>query len=125
MATKIYSKSGDIVFLQRAPCYEKEKPYLVLLPDTVDVDPSIPRHNLLFETHRVNLTDVRGHENEYRIDECGFQYLHHETSVRILLGLQGGGPTLADVREYKAETEKTLKSFFNAVHVVCYDFRVS
>ncbi|KAI1110908.1 hypothetical protein F5Y14DRAFT_443640 [Nemania sp. NC0429] len=112
------SKSGDIIFLQNAALYDNEKPYLVLLPNTASIDPRIPRHNLLFETHRVELTDIRGRENEYRIDECGFQYLCHQTSVRILLGLQGNGPTLCDTHEYKAETEETLKLFFKAIHVI-------
>ncbi|KAF2968413.1 hypothetical protein GQX73_g5174 [Xylaria multiplex] len=115
---------GDMTFLRRDPLYKREKPYLVLLPNTADVDPSIPRHNLQFEKHQVELTDIRGRENEYRIDECGFQYICHRTAVRVLLGLQGDGPTLPDVHEYKVETERTLKSFFNAVRVVCYDFRI-
>jgi hypothetical protein len=115
--------NGNVVFLENSPLYEDEKPYLVLLPPDADVDPSIPRHNLRFATHNVAVYDVRNRCEEYCIENCGFQFIQHRTSVSSLI--QPCGPSLADVTDYKKETEVLLKEFFGAVHVVCYDFRVN
>lgn len=119
--------TGKISFLKHDPMYSQEKPYLVLLPPSQDaeIDRSIPRSNLLYEYHLVDIGDVRGHTNDYRIEECGFQYFRHKTAVDSLPGLHGDGPTREDVATYKVETEEVLKDFFQATHVVCYDLRVS
>lgn len=117
---------GRIDFLAKKPLYDVEKPFLVLLPPDVDIDPSIPRQNLEYESHVVDVVNVRG-KDDYKIDECAFQYVRHSTSVQTLFGLRdigGRGPTIPEVNVYKKETEDMLKSFLSAEHVVCYDFRV-
>ncbi|KAH8763335.1 hypothetical protein F5883DRAFT_423478 [Diaporthe sp. PMI_573] len=108
--------TGKISFLQHNPLYSREKPYLVLLPPSQDaeIDRSIPRSNLLYQYHLVDIRDVRGHIDQYQITECGFQYIQHKTAVNSLLGLQGDGPTRDDVDTYKVETEAVLKDFFQA-----------
>jgi hypothetical protein len=118
--------TGKISFLKNDPLYGQEKPYLVLLPPSQDaeIDRSIPRSNLLYEYHQVNIGDVRGHTDQYQVEDCGFQYVRHKTAVNSLLDLSGVGPIRADVDTYKIETEAFLKDFFQATHVVCYDFRV-
>lgn len=118
--------TGKISFLKHDPLYNQEKPYLVLLPPYQDarIDRSIPRGNLIYEYHLVEVGDVRGRSNEYQIEECGFQYLQHETAVNSFPGLHGDGPTREDIGTYKVETEAVLKDFFQAAHVVCYDLRV-
>lgn len=118
--------TGKISFLKHDPLYSREKPYLVLLPPSQDaeIDRSIPRSNLQYESHLVDIGDVRGHIDQYPIEECGFQYIQHKTGVNSLLGLHGDGPTREDVDTYTVETEAVLKDFFQAEHVVCYDFRV-
>lgn len=118
--------TGKISFLKQDPLYSQEKPYLVLLPPSQDaeIDRSIPRSNLLYEYRLVDIGDVRGHTDDYRMEECGFQYLQHKTDVDSLPGLRGDGPTREDIDTYKAETEAVLKDFFQAAHVVCYDLRV-
>lgn len=123
---EITKTTGKISFLKNDPLYCREKPYLVLLPPSQDaeIDKSIPRSNLLYEYHLVDIGDVRGHTDQYQVEECGFQYVQHRTSVNSLLGLHGDGPTRADVDTYKVETENLLKDFFQAEHVVCYDLRV-
>ncbi|KAI0191097.1 hypothetical protein F4808DRAFT_444098 [Astrocystis sublimbata] len=118
--------AGIISFLRNSSLYETEKPYLVLLPLSQDanVDKSIPRSNLLYEDQNVDIEDVRGLEEHYRLEECGFQYMRHNTSITSLLGLKGDGPTISDVEAYKSEVEVFLKEFLQATHVVCYDFRI-
>lgn len=119
--------TGKISFLKQDPLYSQEKPYLVLLPPSqdVEIDRSIPRSNLLYEYHLVEIGDVRGHAEKYQIEECGFQYFQHTTAVNSLPGLHGDGPTREDIDTYKDETEAVLKDLFQAEHVVCYDLRVS
>jgi len=111
----------EVSFLEKSPRYETEKPYLVLLPEGAAVDPSIPLHNLKFEEKEVSVLDIRDCQSAYHLDECGFEYLLHTTSVTAILGDE---PNVDHVAAYKAETEALLRQRFGAVKVVCYELRV-
>lgn len=119
------AKLGEMVFLRNLPEYSKEKPYFVLLPPFLEaeVDHSIPRSNLEWERHKVALTDIRGRNDEYLLDRCGFQVLHHTTQISSLVKAEP--LTKKDVDAYKAETASLLKDVLDTVHVFCYDFRVT
>lgn len=113
--------TAEVSFLEKSPRYETEKPYLVLLPEGADVDPSIPLHNLKFEEKEVSVLDIRDCQSAYHLDECGFEYLPHTTDVTAILGDE---PTVDHVNAYKAETEALLRQRFGAVKVVCYELRL-
>ncbi|MCJ1359551.1 MAG: hypothetical protein MMC33_009553 [Icmadophila ericetorum] len=117
------SVSGELIFLANIPLYEYEKPYLVLLPPSKDatIDPSIPRENLQWENHIIDITDIRG-QDEFSIDRCGFQVLQHASKITTLPQIHG--VSVEDVEAYKTETAALLKEKLGAVHVVCYDFRL-
>lgn len=112
---------AEVTFLRKDPLYEREKPYLVLLPLGSVVDPSTPLHNLVFDEKEISVLDIRDCKDSYRLEECGFEYRAHVTNVKGILGQE---PTLADVAMYKAETEAFLEAMFDATKVSCYELRV-
>ena len=110
---------ASIEFLADIPLYEYEKPYLALLPPQEGFDPNEERmDNLEWETHdQLCIADIRGREDDFKLEECGFQVAHHASQV----------PHFADVRDiiaYRKETEALLGSMLGACHVVCYESRV-
>jgi len=117
------SLETKLSFLANLPLYEEEKPYLVLLPPDAALDPSVPLSNLAYETHDVCVQDIRPELDSHRIEDCGFQVLDHESTVVFPENIEAA--SLADVENYKRETENMLKESLDAKHVVCYDFRVS
>jgi len=107
--------TADIEFLADLPLYQKEKPYLALLPPREDRDPDKQRlDNLEFEVHRgITITDIRDTKG-FTIEKCGFEVVSHESQHLAFRDV-------ADVDAYKRETEHLLRTTLGAVHVLCYD----
>ena len=105
--------------LKDLPLYKREKPYLVLLPAQVESDlESVKTDNLEFETRNgIHITDIRGHEEEYRLLINGFEVMRHASALSSF-------QDLADIQTYKTETESLLKAKFDADKVVCWDVKV-
>jgi hypothetical protein len=69
-----------IYYLARLPRYQTEKPFYVNFP--VHDVPGVPQHNVLHERcEGIQIQDIRGREDEFRIDTQGFQLLQHDTSM--------------------------------------------
>jgi hypothetical protein len=81
-------------------------------------DDSIPTHNLEFETHNdIVVHDIRGREEEFKLEEAGFTVLHYESKLPKY-------ETTDDFRCYQEETVDLLTDWFNAELVVTWDVRV-
>ena len=107
----------SIEYLAKIPLYDYEKPFLALTRLEDGHDPDKERlSNLAYETHTVRITDIRSCHH-FQIDEAGFEVLKHPKSIENLNDIQG-------MHNYKLETEQLLTSFFKAVKVICWDFRV-
>src|SRR5436190_7366703 len=100
---------ADIEFLADLPLYQKEKPYLALLPPSPDRDPDKERlDNLEFEVHHgIAITDIRN-SKDFTIDKCGFEVLSHESQYLAFQDVE-------DVDAYKRETENLLRTTLGAV----------
>ena len=71
------------------------------------------------ETHdNINITDIRDRGNEYTLEKTGFEVAYH---VSKCLNFE----TPDVIEAYKGETEEFHKAKFGAVHVSCYEVRVS
>jgi hypothetical protein len=110
--------TADLEFLADLPLYHQEKPYLALLPPSLDRNLDEERlDNLEFEVHQgIPVTDVRGRTG-FTIEECGFEVLHHASQYLVFDGVE-------NVESYKRETEALLGKRFGAVHVTCYHLRL-
>ena len=111
---------ASLEFLANIPLYEKEKPYLALLPPHPGFDPDAERmDNLEWETRPdITITDIRDRFDGFTIDEYGFQVLHHSSKVTKL-------DELEELRAYREETESLLRDTLQASLVLCYDLKVS
>lgn len=109
--------SATIKFLARLPLYKAEQPFLAMVTPDVGFDPE--KHtNLEMEDHEVDITDIRERIDDFKLNECGFQVVPHESRNLNFESVQ-------DVEAYKRECEVWLKDFFKAEHAVCWDFRVT
>ena len=109
----------NMTHLKDLPLYKREKPYLVLLPAQVESDlENVKTDNLEFETRPgIHITDIRGHEEEYRLLTNGFEITPHASVLSDF-------HDVTDIQTYKAETESFSKTKFNADKVVCWDVKV-
>ena len=112
------SNVAEIEFLADLPLYHTEKPYLCLLSPERNIDPDEVRlDNLEFEKHNnILVEDMREHP-ELQIDNCGFEYFQHPSSIT-----EFRDP--CDVDAYKKETEQILQKRFGASKVLTYELRL-
>ncbi|OAA53931.1 hypothetical protein SPI_09138 [Niveomyces insectorum RCEF 264] len=111
--------SAQLDFIKPLDIYTKEKPYQLFLAKPksrqdvdltnveVDTVPNIPLH------------DVRGREDDFRIDEHGFQYIKHDQTFRAFDDPQRVND------EFLPQVVKVIKDHIpcaERVHV--YDWRV-
>lgn len=67
-------------YLQRLPLYEKEKPYYINWP--VFDTPEVEQTNLSHERFDgIQIHDIRGEEEKFKMDVQGFQLVKHKTSL--------------------------------------------
>jgi hypothetical protein len=99
------------------PRYDKEKPYWALLREGQSFGPGIPSNNMEFESHDVVIRDMRGHEADFQLDDCGFQVVQNEPSTLKLEDVES-------CERYQRETEEFLRIHFGAEDVSCYGLRV-
>lgn len=80
------SVTASFDFLKWVSVYELQKPYEVFIPVSSfgDKKETVPRSNLVFETHQVQVEDVRGRQVQYSLDTHGFQFAKHMTAVQDL-----------------------------------------
>jgi hypothetical protein len=107
---------SQIRFLRRLEKYATEKPYFALSGPGIDRDPE-KITNLEFHTETVEIQDIRPRIADFKIEECGFQAIHHPASLLKFENLN-------DVAVYQQEVQALLKDLFKAEHVVTWDFRV-
>lgn len=111
--------SATIEYLQRLDLYKSEKPYWCFLPPKEGFDPDKQRlDNLEWEDHsEITIHDIRESINDFKIDECGFQVIHHQSMIPEL-------DTEPHINEYRKETEEMLRTSMQAEYVHCYDHRL-
>lgn len=107
---------SQIRFLRRLEKYATEKPYFAFSGPGIDRDPEKVT-NLEFEYETVEIQDIRPRVADFKIEECGFQVVHHPASLLKFENLD-------DVAVYRQEVQALLKDLFKAEHVVTWDFRV-
>ncbi|PVH73595.1 hypothetical protein DL98DRAFT_431000 [Cadophora sp. DSE1049] len=107
---------ASLEYLQKLGLYDHEKPYWLYLAPRQDFDPNTePINNLEFESHEgILIQDLRELHAKADINECGFQVISHQSKV-----LQFS--CIADIQDYRSETEQLLREALGAVHVKCYD----
>lgn len=117
--------TGDVQasfgFLKWSDLYLKEKPFQVYIDIPKDA-PDQRRHNLNFEEDiEYTVHSVRGRETQYTLDENGFAYVKHKSSMTA----QDFQDEHTVVQRYYEELEELLKRHMDGVDQVCiFDWRV-
>lgn len=107
-----------IDFIADIDLYNHEKPFAALAsPGTVTVGED-QLQNLQWQTHGdIDIVDIRGIEEQFTLDECGFQIVKHP-------GQKVSYATTDELELYKQEIGQLLSSLLGAVKVHCYEARV-
>ena len=105
-------------FLQWQDLYKTEKPFQIFI--NVPKDAKDPRNtNLLFESVNVKVLDVRGQSGKYTLDDHGFIYRQHTTSISSFTDRK------SVVDNYLPEVEALLRKEIDGVdRVFFFDWRV-
>ena len=108
--------TASIDFLADLELYQNEKPYAALVPPGTNVSED-ELNNLEWTRHSdIRISDIRGIESKFILDECGFQLMKNPAPSYNL-------KTVEEIEGYKRSTEKTLKDLLGACHVTCYEAR--
>ena len=116
-----YVQDGSIGWLTSMSFFEPlqehdgEKPYYSSVPFT---DPEAKQTNYTSIDKQVRVQDVRGHEDKFKFDDCGFELAHHKTAFS---DWQNGASVK---RDHYDEIEAFLKEKFHADRVIIFDHSV-
>ncbi|KAL4068713.1 hypothetical protein V8B97DRAFT_790605 [Scleroderma yunnanense] len=93
------------------PPPDGSKPYIGVMPDPVTGRPS---QNWLDDFHTIQIEDVRGREDQYTLDDAGFQYYRHPAKHTTFLNDE-------EIKEeYYPESIELIKKLTGATRVVIF-----
>jgi hypothetical protein len=108
---------GSVYFLERNELYNREKPYAFRYSVESEV---VPQTNMNHTpVHNIPITDIRGSEAQFSIEENGFAILNHysELPYEDFYNPQ-------KVNLYLRELEKVLKGHLGAEQVEVFRYNV-
>ncbi|EPS38830.1 hypothetical protein H072_7421 [Dactylellina haptotyla CBS 200.50] len=105
------SVKADLFFLARHKLWEEEKPFYLNIP----VPEGRERTNFRGQIHKVQIHDIRGHENTFKLDECSFQVMQESTPVPFhrIQNIES---------QYIPSIELFLRDVLNASEVYAFDY---
>jgi len=114
---------ATLQFLTDIPLYQTEKPYKLL--NFPSIPPELSTNCQYINRHGIRLNSVRGREDQFSVDQCGFQILKHRfrcTPTRSQFEDRLQRDHL--VQEYLSEVVYLVKKELCADRVFCFDWRV-
>ncbi|KAJ8132508.1 hypothetical protein O1611_g1114 [Lasiodiplodia mahajangana] len=107
--------------LKDLPLYQIEKPYEIWAP----VDETQCKTNVQFEyCDGIPVADVRGRQDEFDIETCGFSFLHHPVGLGLSAAEVKTDEGRLLVIRYLEEMSSFLQQTLSCRRVLCYDWRV-
>ncbi|CAN9197481.1 unnamed protein product [Alternaria alternata] len=107
-----FRTTSIIQFYKERPGREAEKPYACRVPVS---SASQSQSNFDGEWSQVVLTDVRGHEDLFTLDQDGFEWLQHKSGIDVL-------SASFDVHAYMQEAKHMLRQTYNCKEVFIFDY---
>jgi hypothetical protein len=113
---------ANISFIQDDPeLFEKEKPYMSLLPD----DGSFPITNCIFASDKLTpIHDMRSKISELQFNDHGFIIVKNQLRFHGLIDAVGQPDPPAQLIEYLADITDVVKNVTGAEKAYCIDWRV-
>jgi hypothetical protein len=106
-------KAVNITYLAPLELYNTQKPYFSQLPCIAQLQQS----NVVERTYPVDIYDISGKENLFKLDEAGFEFMQFPTK------LSNWTDELVQ-SEYLPEVSALLKEYFSCEKVVIYNYNV-
>jgi len=118
---KRFRMLAKLKFLADIPLYDEEKPYTLYgFPDDI-----IPKSNCEFVVlDDIPVSDARGHEANFRLNECGFEVHHKPSSCDLRAQTFENVKGREQVWQYLKETIALAEETLEASKVLCFDWRV-
>lgn len=105
-------------FIKPLDLYESEKPYFLNIPGS-EPGSQILQTNLEYAPHGdVPIEDIRDRISDFSLEKNGFQVMNYDAGTSD--DLQG-----FNVEAYCEEMAALVSKACDAVHAICYDYRVS
>jgi hypothetical protein len=112
-----HTETTSLQFIKWNEVYKTEKPYQIF----IDLPPSTPRTNVVFESRDVVFRDIRGSEETFDLDTHGFMM----RNVGEVEGLNEDPTTVFMEQVYLPSVEELLKrEVEGADRVKIFDWRV-
>ena len=105
----------SMLFFKPSEEHEREKPYYSTIPFSA---PGAKQTNYASIKKNVTVQDIRGHEERFRLHECGFELAHHDTAF---IDWRNGAKVK---KEHYAGFRDFLKEKLQADRVVVFDYSV-
>ena len=115
---------GSLKYLADLPIYQSQKPFKIL--NFPDLDPETSTNCQYEEIDSVLFTDIRGREDEFSIDQCGFQVCrNHFDFAPTLEHFNDPQEKERAVQRYLGDVIAFVQRTMKSDKVICFDWRVS
>ncbi|MCJ1394452.1 hypothetical protein MMC18_007330 [Xylographa bjoerkii] len=103
---------AELLYISPSQLYTKEKPYYIASPPA----PGIQQSNETFESKETKITNTRGSESFYSLEDYGFEWIKYPSDASL--------ETNYDLQTYIKDMEEVLKRHLRAEKVYAYDYVV-
>lgn len=112
---------ATLKFLADLPRYAEEKPFTLYgFPEHVQ-----PQTNCEYELREdVFIEDARGHEQDYTLDGCGFEFHRRPSKCLLQASIFESVTEREEIWRYLKETISLGEALLGASKVLCFDWRV-
>ncbi|KAK3377121.1 hypothetical protein B0T24DRAFT_648779 [Lasiosphaeria ovina] len=112
--------NASIFYMKPDPLYNVEKPYFMNIPLDPTWVPKLKQTNVAYTRKTVAITDIRGHEDVFTLDQSGFEL----GTLRTGLSYDDFAKTDTIVSRFYDEVKVFLKQYTGAAEVLPFDFQV-
>ena len=115
------SIEASIAYIEYEPRFESEKPYICLLPNLVEFEPTNCRFSSKKQT---TVRDLRPVKDKIAFEDAGFTVVWHRSSLLCDIGTLNGVKVSDELTNYLDETRLFAQHYFSADQAICFDWRV-
>ncbi|KAF4633454.1 hypothetical protein G7Y89_g4665 [Cudoniella acicularis] len=111
-----------LTFLEDLPLYDEEKPFrFVGFPNL----PSEWQSNCTYVDKKVVVSDARGREKEFVLDDYGFKFIKHKSSCDLNMSeFDITGKNEQNLAAYLEESLRLAQKELGVERVICFDWRI-
>jgi hypothetical protein len=112
---------STVYYLSNDPIFQREKPYFMNVPVDPKWAPQVKQTNVCYTQKVVDITDIRGHEEHFALDQQGFALRTLESA----LAYEDFESTDMITTRFYNEVKNFILAETKAAEVLPFDFQVS